>query len=185
MTSDPQAPNTNVDTSMFDPPAVSIVVPTLNEARNLPHILRRLPAEAEIVLVDGHSTDDTVAVARSLRPDVVVVRQTRRGKGNALACGFAASTGDIIVMLDADGSADPGEIADFVRVLRAGADFAKGSRFIPGGGSSDITPLRRAGNFALSSLVNGLLRCRYSDLCYGYNAFWRHCLPVLDVAPGE
>ncbi|MCK9901043.1 glycosyltransferase family 2 protein [Frankia sp. Cpl3] len=181
MTTD-QAPTTS--TARVEAPAVSIVVPTLNEARNLPHILLRLPADAEVVLVDGHSTDGTVDVARSLRPDIVVVCQTRRGKGNALACGFAAATGDIIVMLDADGSADPTEIADFVHVLRSGADFAKGSRFLPGGGSSDITPLRRTGNLALSGLVNGLLRSRYSDLCYGYNAFWRHVLPALDVEPG-
>ncbi|WP_018502169.1 glycosyltransferase family 2 protein [Parafrankia discariae] len=183
MTSDPHAPTATAPT--VGTPTVSVVVPTLNEARNLPHVLRRLPADAEIVLVDGRSTDDTVAVARRLRPDVVVVHQNRRGKGNALACGFAAATGDILVMFDADGSADPGEITDFVRVLRAGADFAKGSRFLPGGGSSDITRLRHAGNLALSGLVNGLIRCHYSDLCYGYNAFWRHCLPVLDLAPGD
>lgn len=183
MTSDPYAPTTTAPA--VGTPTVSIVVPTLNEARNLPHVLRRLPADAEVVLVDGRSTDDTIAVGRALRPDVVVVHQTRRGKGNALACGFAAASGDIIVMLDADGSADPGEIVDYVRVLRAGADFAKGSRFLPGGGSSDITRLRHAGNLALSGLVNGRIRCHYSDLCYGYNAFWRHCLPVLDLAPGE
>ncbi|WP_131765359.1 glycosyltransferase family 2 protein [Candidatus Protofrankia californiensis] len=164
---------------------VSVIIPTLNEARNLPYVFKSLPAEAEIVVVDGRSTDDTVAVARALRPDVVVVDQTRRGKGNALACGFAAATGDILVMLDADGSADPAEIGEFVRVLTAGADFAKGSRFINGGGSSDITRLRRAGNTFLSGLVNAFLGCRYSDLCYGYNAFWRHCLPTLNLDPGE
>ncbi|WP_445548251.1 MULTISPECIES: glycosyltransferase family 2 protein [unclassified Frankia] len=166
-------------------PTVSVIIPTLNEARNLPHVFKNLPADAEIVLVDGRSTDDTVAVARSLRPDIIVVGQTRRGKGNALACGFAAATGDILVMLDADGSADPAEIGEFVRALTAGADFAKGSRFINGGGSSDITRLRRTGNAFLSGLVNIFLGCRYSDLCYGYNAFWRHCLPALNLEPGD
>jgi glycosyltransferase involved in cell wall biosynthesis len=166
-------------------PTVSIVIPTLNEARNLPHVFLGLPTAAEIVVVDGRSTDGTVAVARALRPDTVVVHQTRRGKGNALACGFAAASGDIIVMLDADGSAHPDEIADFVRVLVEGADFAKGSRFVGTGGSSDITRLRRGGNHFLSTLVNSLLRHRFTDLCYGYNAFWRHCLPVLDLHPGE
>ncbi len=166
-------------------PTVSVIIPTLNEARNLPHVFKSLPADAEIVVVDGRSTDGTAAVARTLRPDVVVVDQTRRGKGNALACGFAAATGDILVMLDADGSADPAEIGEFVRVLTAGADFAKGSRFINGGGSSDITRLRRAGNAFLSGLVNAFMGCRYSDLCYGYNAFWRHCLPTLNLDPGE
>jgi glycosyltransferase involved in cell wall biosynthesis len=167
-------------------PRVSVVIPTLNEARNLPHVFELLPDDIyEVVLVDGHSTDDTIEVAQRLRPGVRVVRQTRRGKGNAMACGFAACTGDIIVMLDADGSADPREIPAFVAELQAGADFAKGSRFRPGGGSADITPLRRVGNWGLNALVNMLYRTGYTDLCYGYNAFWRHCLPALELDTGS
>ncbi|GLW32820.1 glycosyltransferase family 2 protein [Actinoplanes regularis] len=162
-------------------PIVSVVVPALNEARNLPHVFARLPQVDELILVDGGSTDDTVAVARQLRPDIRVVTQNRRGKGNALACGFAACTGDIIVMIDADGSTDPGEIPSFVAALREGADFAKGSRFRAGGGSADITRLRRAGNRMLSLLVNVLFGTRYSDLCYGYNAFWACHLEVFDL----
>ncbi|MFI1992229.1 glycosyltransferase family 2 protein [Actinoplanes sp. NPDC020271] len=162
-------------------PIVSVVVPALNEARNLPHVLDRLPQVDEVILVDGGSTDDTVAVARRLRPDIRVVTQNRKGKGNALACGFAACTGDIIVMIDADGSTDPGEIPSFIAALRSGADFAKGSRFRAGGGSADITRLRRAGNRMLSVLVNVLFGTRYSDLCYGYNAFWSCHLDVFDL----
>src|SRR3712207_5000821 len=105
-------------------PRVSVVVPTYNEARNLPHVFSRLPAGLhEVIVVDGHSIDDTIEVARALRPDVRIVRQTRRGKGNAMACGFAAVTGDVVVMLDADGSADGQEIERFVAALTAGADF--------------------------------------------------------------
>src|SRR5690348_18068444 len=163
-------------------PRVSVVIPALNEARNLPYVFDRLPAGIfEVILVDGASTDGTVEVARSLRPDVRVVQQTRRGKGNALACGFAACRGDIIVMIDADGSTDPREIPAFVAALLAGADYAKGSRFIEGGGSTDITRIRRAGNFGLNLLTNALNGTRFSDLCYGYNAFWRHCLPALSL----
>jgi len=162
---------------------VSIVVPTLNEARNVPHIFKLLPADAEVVLVDGRSTDGTEDVARVMRPDCVVVHQTRKGKGNALASGFAAATGDIIVMLDADGSADPAEIEDFVQVLLDGADYAKGSRVIRGGGSSDITRLRSRGNLGLSTLVNVLLRHRFTDLCYGYGVVRREV--VGQVFPGE
>ncbi len=161
---------------------VSVVVPALNEARNLPLVLPRLPAGLhQVILVDGFSVDDTVAVARSLRSDIEVVMQVRRGKGNALAHGFAAVTGDVVVMLDADGSADPAEIPAFVAALESGADFAKGSRFRAGGGSSDITPLRRAGNRALNGLVNVMYRTRYTDLCYGYNAFWTRLVPVLGL----
>jgi glycosyltransferase involved in cell wall biosynthesis len=161
-------------------PTVTVVIPTLNEAKNLPHVLTRLPAELhELILVDGGSVDNTVEVARALRPDVKLVRQSRRGKGNALACGFRAATGDVIVMLDADGSADPAEIPAFVEALVSGADFAKGTRFAEGGGSGDITPLRRIGNWALNFTVNSVYRTRYTDLCYGYNAFWRYCLTDL------
>jgi glycosyltransferase involved in cell wall biosynthesis len=163
-------------------PSVSIVIPALNEARNIPHVLDRIPNNIhQVILVDRGSTDNTVQVARNARPDVFVVKQTRRGKGNALACGFEAATGDIIVMLDADGSADPCEMPRFVDALVAGADFAKGTRFALGGGSSDITRLRKFGNDGLTAVFNLCYGRRYSDLCYGYNVFWRYCVPVLGL----
>ena len=170
-------------TSSQRQPCVSVIIPTLNEANNLPHVLARVPEDIyEVVLVDGYSTDNTIEVARELRPDIKIVHQTRRGKGNALTCGFAAATGDIIVMLDADGSAAPEEIDRFVDVLLDGADFAKGSRFLSnGGGSADITHLRSLGNRGLNLLVNLLYGTRYSDLCYGYNAFWSNCLRYMNV----
>ncbi len=170
-------------------PSISVVIPTLNEARNLPHVFKALtnvinPEFDEVIVVDGHSVDGTVEIARKHWPTVRVITQTRRGKGNALACGFAAATRDVIVMLDADGSADPGEIPLFIDKLTAGADFAKGTRFAGGGGSKDITRIRRVGNKGLNILVNRVYRTSYTDLCYGYNAFWRHCLPALGLDHG-
>ena len=165
-------------------PRVSVVIPTYNEAKNLPHVFGLLPEGLhEVIVVDGNSVDDTVEVARSLRPDVVVVRQNRIGKGNAMACGFAAVTGDIVVMLDADGSADPREIERYVAALVDGADFAKGTRFAPGGGSADITRVRAWGNRWLNRIANLLFGTEYTDLCYGYNAFWAHCLEALELDP--
>jgi glycosyltransferase involved in cell wall biosynthesis len=169
-------------------PRVSVVIPTLNEARNLPLVLTRLPADIhEVIVVDGRSVDDTIEVARSLCPDVRIVLQNRVGKGNAMACGFAHATGDIVVMLDADGSADPHEIPLFVEALQGGADFAKGTRFGGGGGSSDITPVRAWGNRWLNRTANLFFGTHYTDLCYGYNAFWTYCLETLelDPRPGE
>ena len=166
-------------------PSVTIVVPAKNEALNLPHVLQKLPQDCELILVDGNSTDDTVRVAQWLRPDVTIVHQTRGGKGNALACGFAAASGDFIVMIDADGSNDPEEIALFIDALKSGADFAKGSRFVSGGGSDDITLIRRFGNFWLNKIVNVLYGTRYTDLCYGYNAFRRECLGAMDLPAPE
>ncbi|MFD4900536.1 glycosyltransferase family 2 protein [Streptomyces sp. NPDC058411] len=158
-------------------PPVSVVIPAMNEAKNLPHVFSTLPDWIhEVVLVDGNSTDDTVRVARELRPDVVVVEQAGKGKGDALISGFAACTGEIIVMVDADGSADGEEIVSYVSALVGGADFAKGSRFANGGGTDDMTPVRKLGNRALCTVVNRKFGARYTDLCYGYNAFWKHCL---------
>ncbi|MCE3550055.1 glycosyltransferase family 2 protein [Pseudonocardia sp. RS11V-5] len=166
-------------------PTVSVVVPTRNEARNLQVVLPAIaavrPAVHEVIVVDGNSVDGTVETARRVLPWVRIVEQTRKGKGNAMACGFAAATGDIIVMFDADGSADPAEIPAFVAALKAGADFAKGSRFARGGGSDDITLLRRTGNAGLNGVANVLFGTRHSDLCYGYNAFWADLLPLLEL----
>jgi glycosyltransferase involved in cell wall biosynthesis len=161
---------------------VSVVIPALNEARNLPHVAARIPSDIdEIVFVNGPSVDDTAEVARQLWPDAVHVAQTRKGKGNALACGIEAASGDIIVLIDADGSTDPLEIPRYIAALTSGADFAKGSRFIQGGGSADITKFRRLGNWGLNTLVNILFGTKYTDLCYGYNAFWRHCLNAIEL----
>jgi glycosyltransferase involved in cell wall biosynthesis len=161
-------------------PTISVVIPTLNEAANLPHVVSRLPSWIdELVVVDGRSTDDTVTVARSLWPGVKIVQQSGKGKGNALFEGFAACTSDIIVMLDADGSTDPAEIPRFIAALRTGADFAKGTRFVTGGGSADLTSWRRLGNRIFAGTVNRLWGTTFTDLCYGYNAFWRHCLADL------
>ena len=165
-----------------DVPRISVVVPTLNEAKNLPHVLPNIPSWVdEIVLVDGNSTDDTVVVARDLVPNIVVVQQDQCGKGAALRCGFAAARGDIIVTLDADGSADPAEIPAFVGALLAGADFVKGSRFLQGGGTADMEWYRNLGNWGLVQLVRLRFGGRFTDLCYGYNAFWRDVLPYLDI----
>ena len=162
---------------------VSVVVPTLNEERNVRWVLRRIPRwVSEIILVDGRSTDRTVQVAKRARPDIKVVEERRPGKGLALRAGFAAAAGDLIVMIDADGSMDPREMDHYVAKLLEGYQFVKGSRFAPGGGSSDITPVRQAGNRGLLSLVNKLYRAPFTDLCYGYCAFRRDCLDALDLA---
>jgi len=163
-------------------PPVSVVIPAMNEAENLPYVFKTLPDWIhEVVLVDGNSTDDTVDVARDLWPDVKVVEQQGKGKGDALITGFEACTGDIIVMVDADGSADGNEIVSYVSALVSGADFAKGSRFANGGGTDDMTFIRKLGNWALCTIVNRKFGARYTDLCYGYNAFWRHCLDKISL----
>ena len=173
-------------------PRLSVVVPTLNEAKNLEVVLPELvemldqiPGEHEVILVDGGSQDATVETARRVLPGVEVVEQARRGKGNAVAAGIEQASGDVVVMFDADGSADPAEIPQFVEALVDGADFAKGSRFTEGGGSADITPIRRLGNAFLNQTANVAFGTQFTDLCYGYNAFWTDMAPVLDLPDAQ
>lgn len=168
------------------PPAagvsVSVIIPAMNEEKNLPYVLSRIPAwVGEIILVDGDSKDGTVAIARLLKPDIVVLKQNRRGKGAALRDGFNAAHGDIIVMLDADGSTDPAEIPAFVGALLAGADFVKGSRFLQGGGTDDMEWYRALGNWGFVKLVTLRFGGKFTDLCYGYAAFWRDVLPRVNL----
>jgi glycosyltransferase involved in cell wall biosynthesis len=161
---------------------ISVVIPTLNEEENLAYVLPGIQQWVdEVILVDGNSSDQTVNVARRLYPSVRVVMQEGRGKGAALRTGFAAATGDIIIMLDADGSTDPAEIPLFVGALLSGADFAKGSRFLQGGGTTDMPLYRQLGNWGFVSIVRLIFGGKYTDLCYGYNAFWKRVLPLLEL----
>lgn len=166
-----------------DFPKVSVVMPTLNEAKNLPIVFAKIPAWIhEIVVVDGRSTDDTREIARSLHHAVRLVEEPQKGKGAALRAGFQAATGDIVVSIDADGSMNPQEIILFVAALMSGAGFAKGSRFLQGGGTEDMSIVRMLGNWGLTHIVRVLFGSGFSDLCYGYNAFWKRHLPLFNVA---
>lgn len=162
---------------------VSLVIPVKNEARNIGWVLDQIADDVhEVILVDGNSTDATLITALRCRPDVRVVPQEGSGKGSALRTGFRAATGDVIVMMDADGSMTPDEIKHYVYFLANGFDFVKGSRFIPGGGSLDITPFRRLGNRFLLGIFNTLYRAELTDLCYGFCAFHRRYLDVLALS---
>lgn len=164
--------------------SVTVVVPTLNEAKSIPEVLRRVAAQKEIneiIVVDGHSVDGTLEIARQTVPTIKIVIQTGKGKGNALREGFESASGEIVIAIDADGSMDPGQISQFIKPLLDGYDFAKGSRFLPGGGTEDMTLLRKFGNKVFTLLVNILYRTRYSDCCYGYFAFKKSAFSAIGV----
>ena len=161
-------------------PKVSCVIPALNEERNIGWVLERLPEVVdEVILVDGDSTDDTVAVSVEARPDLRIVGQDRRGKGAALRAGFDAARGDVVVMIDADRSMDPLEIQRFLDRIDEGYDLVKGSRFMAGAGTTDMEPIRKWGNGVLRNMVNTLFGADFTDLCYGYIAFRRDVLERL------
>lgn len=188
-------------------PRVSIVMPTLDERENLPFVISRIPPWIhELVLVDGKSQDGTVELAKELWPNdhivteqrgrrkfsyayekhkrgaiLRIVSQRRKGKGEALRCGFQAATGEIVVIMDADGSNDPGEIVSLIGALLSGAELAKGSRFLQGGGTADMSLFRYMGNWCFVMMVRLFFGCRFSDLNYGFLAFWKRLVPDLDL----
>lgn len=162
---------------------VTVVVPAMNEERNIAWVLDRIPAYVdEVLLVDGHSRDATVQTARQARSDIRVVAQRGSGKGAAMRTGFEEAVGDYVVVLDADGSMDPSEIDYYVTALDQGYDLVKGSRQLPGAGSLDITPVRRLGNRVLVTAVNVVWGSEFTDLCYGYLAFRRDKLDDLALS---
>lgn len=163
-------------------PRVTLLIPARNEERNLPWVLERVPAGLhEVILIDGHSTDRTVAVAQEYYPSIRVLQQRASGKGSALVTGMLAATGDIITMIDADGSMDPIEIHGLVGGLLSGADVVKSSRYLAGGGSGDISRLRNLGNRGLNLVAKALFQHDWSELCYGYAAFWADIVPMLNL----
>lgn len=165
-----------------DEVSVSVVIPTLNEAGNLPYVLNTIPHWVhEIILVDGRSDDDTERIAKVLRPDVRIVHESKPGKGAAMKAGLYAAKGDILIALDADGSMDGAEIGAFTDALLAGADYVKGSRFRPGAGSSDITKFRRFGDGAICFLLRILFGAHYTDATYGYIGVWADRLDWLGI----
>lgn len=163
-------------------PTVSVIIPTLNEAGNLPYVLNTIPKWVdEIIIVDGRSHDDTERVARVLRPDVRIVQEMRRGKGAALRAGLEAAKGDMLIIMDADGSMNGADIPAFRDALLSGAEYVKGSRFCEGGGSTDITRLRRFGDGGICFLIRLLFGAHYTDGTYGYKAMWADKLDSIRI----
>jgi glycosyltransferase involved in cell wall biosynthesis len=157
-------------------PKITALICTLNEEQNLPHVLPRIPVwVSEVLVVDGHSTDQTVAVARQIRPDIRILKQPGQGKGDALRYGIELASGDIIVTLDADGSTDPVDLPGFINPLLNGYEFAKGSRFrqeLP-----HNKPWHRLlGNWLIVLTFNILFLKKYTDLCAGYYSFWKKAI---------
>lgn len=161
---------------------VSVVIPTLNEAGNIPYVLNTIPSWVqEVVVVDGRSTDDTERIARLLHPGVKVVHELTPGKGAALRAGLYAATGDYLIVMDADGSMDGMRLDAFREAMDRGAQFVKGTRFADGGGSADITRFRSLGDTGIRFLLRLLFGARFSDATYGYFAVRSDCRDHLNI----
>ena len=163
-------------------PKVSIIVCTLNEAPNLPYVLPKIPDWVdEIILIDAHSVDTTVEIAKQLCPRIRVLYQTGKGKGDALKLGINEAKGEIIVTIDADGETPPEYIGSFIKPLLEGSDFAKGSRLFRKR-PSKMPGYRWFGNKVLAYTCNILYGTRFSDICCGYNSFWKKEFLKLDLS---
>jgi glycosyltransferase involved in cell wall biosynthesis len=168
-----------------DCPPISVVICTLNEESSLPFVLPKVPEWVdEVLLVDGHSTDGTVQIATKLLPKVRVLYQTGKGKGDALKLGINEANGEIIVTLDADGETPPKEIERFVQPLLDGNDFAKGSRLFRRR-PYKMPRYRWFGNKVLAFTCNILYGTHFSDICCGYNAFWKKGYLKLNLSFGK
>ena len=148
-------------------PSATAVIPALNEECGIGAVLRAIPRDVvgEVIVVDGGSDDGTAAVAAA--HGATVVRECRRGYGRACALGAAAAHGEVVVLLDADGAADPREIAGLLApIARGEADLVLGSRLAGAVAAGAMPWHQRSGN-RLSALLLRLL--------YG--------LPVTDLGP--
>jgi len=164
---------------------ISIIIPTLNEEKNLPRVLRSIKnymknrnEKYEIIVVDGYSKDKTVEIAKKFGAKVIF---DDVGKGSALRKGMKVAKGDIVITMDADCSHQSSELGLLIEGIKAGYDVCMGSRFIQGGGTEDMPWYRKLGNKFFVFLVNLIWGMHYSDLCYGYRSFRRSCIKKLNL----
>ena len=149
---------------------ISLIVPVRNEAGNLPSVLpliKKIPGVFEIIIVDGHSRDESIRVARKLLPQARIILQRGLGKGEAITFGAQAAKGNYVGILDSDGSNNPLELYHYVDLARKGFDLVKGTRYMDGGRSDDETIFRKILILAAQKVANALWRSNFRDISYG------------------
>jgi glycosyltransferase involved in cell wall biosynthesis len=158
-------------TATMEAPEVSVIIPTLNEETSLPIVLKKLAGYPyEIIVVDGHSRDKTVEIAREHKATVIY---DDIGKGSAIRAGLATARGRYLIMMDADDSHNPDEIPAIVRKLKEGYGIVMPSRFIDAGKSDDISGFRTFGNNFYRFWIRLLWHTDYTDVCYGFRGLTR------------
>lgn len=160
---------------------VSVVLPTLNEVGAIKSVLDDMPADVvdEILVVDGHSTDGTPELVKKLGYEVIV--QEGRGCGDAFTTGVKHATGDVIILMDADGSHNPADIPKLLKCIDEGADAAFGSRYMPGSGSDDDTIIRYIGNKLFTFLLNKVQGVELTDGLFLYVAAKREVFEAIEM----
>jgi dolichol-phosphate mannosyltransferase len=169
---------------------LSLILPTYNERGGLGALRGRIeavlrPYSAEIIVVDDDSPDGTAAYVSGLANGglwKLIVRKSCRGLASAAMVGFEAARGDILVVMDSDGSHPPESIPALVEPIRAGrAEFVLASRFVPGGSDVGLVGLRRAVSWGAAELARPLTPVR--DPMSGFFACRRDLLQRCELAP--
>lgn len=163
-------------------PRVSVICPCRNESGNIEHIVRRLPSmgrHTELILVEGHSKDDTLEQCRRVaavasEKDIKVFIQKGKGKADAVRLGFSQASGDILMILDADLSVAPEDLPQFYDVLVNGkAEFLNGSRLVYAMDPQAMRFLNLLGNKCFALLLSRLLGQPIKDTLCGTKVMWK------------
>lgn len=160
---------------------ISIIIPTLNEAGSIEQTLSEIPQGLadEIIVVDAHSPDGTADLVRSLGYRVIM--QQSMGFGGGFAEGIQAASGDIVVLMNADGSMNPADIPKLVEKVAEGYDCVFAIRYAPGFGSEDDDLVHHFGNMLFTFLVNLIHRVFIWDALYFFAAFRRDKVPLINA----
>jgi glycosyltransferase involved in cell wall biosynthesis len=162
---------------------VSFLVPAYDEAATIGEVLERIAAldlDAQVVVVDDGSRDDTAAIAEAA--GATVIRQPNQGKGAAIRRAIREADGDICVIQDADMEYDPADVPGLIEpIVRGAADVVFGSRLRGGKPQRAFLFWHLVGNRFLSLVTNALFNTTLSDMETGYKAFRTEVLRSLDL----
>lgn len=157
---------------------ISVIIPTRNEAGCIGRVLKEIPNKIvdEIIIIDGHSTDSTKQEAQAYlrKGKDKFIFQKKKGFGNALQQALSAARGDILIILNGDGSQDPKDIPKLVKKIKEGNEYVMASRYAKGARSDDDTIIRFIGNRSLTFFTNMLHRTHVSDSLFFYTAITRN-----------
>jgi len=161
---------------------ITIQIPTLNEEECISRLIKEIPEGVadEILVVDAHSTDKTVEIAKSLGARVIL-QPLKRGFGDAHKFGFKNAIGDVVVILNADGSQDPKDIPRMIEKIKQGNDLALCSRYLPSSSTDDDTLVRFVGNKFFTFFTNLLYHTKFSDSLYFFFAVRKDKVLNLDL----
>lgn len=158
----------------------SVIIPSLNEAESIKSVIDEIPRELvnEIIVVDGNSNDGTEKIVMTI-PDVTLINQKSVGFGSAIREGIKRATGDVIIILNADGSHNPSEIKGLLDKIDQGFDYVMAERYSKNAHSEDDTVLRRFGNKIITGIINILYHKSISDSLYLFTAIRKSKLDAI------